>query len=56
MPRLVEATSDVLKMSFNHVPLKVLAMDRVAKSINIDDERLLPDQFPIQLRNELQHM
>ena len=52
----IRTTSDVLKMSFNHVPLKVLAMDCVAKSININDERLLPDQFPMQLRNELKHM
>ena len=47
-------TSDVLKMSYNLIPLKVLAIDHAACNISADDIRLSPDQFPMQLRKEIE--
>ena len=41
--------SDVLKISCNPVPLKVLAAEFVAKSVRADDTRLDPEQLPEEL-------
>ena len=41
--------SDVLKISINPVPLKVLAAESAAKSLRADDTRLDPEQLPEEL-------
>ena len=47
-------TSDVVKMSYNLVPLKILAVDHAAHNVCANDTRLSPDQFPVQLRKEIE--
>ena len=46
--------SDVVKMSFNRISLKNLAIDCVVRNIRADDARLLPKQIPLQLKNEIE--
>lgn len=49
-----DTTANVLKMTSNLVPLKILAMDCAVRQSNIGDARLSPDHFPIQLKKELE--
>ena len=49
-----DATSDVLEISFNLVPLRDLAMDYVARNIGANDDSLRPDCLPINLRKDIE--
>ena len=48
-------TSDLLKMSFNLAPLKDLAIDHVARRIDTEDQRLLANQLPRDICNEIEN-
>ena len=45
---------DDLKISFNQVPLKDLAMDYVALNISPNDVRMQPDRLPKDLKEEIE--
>ena len=45
---------DVLKISFNLLPLKILALDRMARNIRAQDPRLQPDRIPKRLAQEIE--
>ena len=49
-----KCTTDVLKISPRGVTLKDLALDYIASNIGSNDRRLLEDQIPKQLKNEIQ--
>ena len=46
--------SEVLKMSYNLVTLKALAMDRVVRSTSPDDPTLQPGKIPTELIREIE--
>ena len=46
--------SEVLRMSYNLVPLKTLAMDRVVRSTSPDDSSLQPGKIPTEVREEIE--
>ena len=47
-------TSDLLKMSFNLLPLKDLAIDHVARRIDPKDQWLLPNELPRSIKKEIE--
>ena len=50
-----DATSDVLEVSFNLLPLKILALDHVAQTMDEDDARLQSPNCPKGLKTDIDH-
>ena len=48
-----QSTSDVIQMTMNIVPLKILCLNHVFDHIRDDDERLQLDHFPAQVKTEM---
>ena len=46
-------TKDVVRMTLNIVPLKTLCLNYVVGHIRDDDERMKPDHFPVQIKDDM---
>ena len=52
-PRNTELTSNIIKMSHNLLPLKMLAIDCIKRCLETEDYRLQSDQLPVELMKEI---